>query len=220
MSKTPPKPKAPGTVPAVSTNTGFGSAQYKNGQYNYSTDTDPQAKANLQSAQTGFGGQLQGLQNPNAAMAQARQTAYDAQVPAFERQASIGQAAATAGLGNRYFSTFGQLDANDVAQQNAIKRAQLGQQVYNAGNEQLNTLYGFADRAGQLATAAQGNRQAPYEALGNLTAQGQPGVSNMNATNSSNFGTVAGMRNTDANNKQAQTNAMIAASQPNISVVP
>lgn len=196
-------------VQPVSTNTGFGSAQYKNGAYNYTSDTDPQAKANLQSAQAGFGGQLQQLQDPSAAMANAQKIAYDAQMPAFQRQQEISQGAATAGLGNRYFSTFGQLTKNVDAQNAAIAAGTMGQNIYNAGNTQLQNMYQNANSAGQLETNAQNDRLAPYTALGTITAQNQPGVTSVNSTNSNNYGTAAGMYNTQQTNQQSGINAGI-----------
>jgi hypothetical protein len=117
---------------AGSVNAGaLGSAGYNAGtnQYNY-TPSNSQSAQNLSnqglSLESGLLGQVQ---NPQQSMQQAQQVYANAEQPAYNLALSQALGQNEAQLGNRYNSTYGQLDMQQADQLGAMGQAQLQQNI-------------------------------------------------------------------------------------------
>lgn len=205
----PKQPKTPNIQGPVNVTTPFGAAYYNNrtGTYNMTSTNDPEAATNLGLAETGFQGALSQLQNPSAAINQARQTYANYMVPAFQRQQAQSFGAAEAGLGNQYNSTFGQLTLHDKANQDAIAAANLQQQIYNAGNQRYSQMLADAGQAGNLADQAQQIRMTPYGTLTSALGTGGQTTNAYNNTLANLYGTQANMYNQLVQQQTAQQQA-------------
>lgn len=176
----PKAPEAPKTVAPPNVTSGLGSAKYSNGSYNFSLKNEDQYKGAFDSAMGGYQNQLDRIKNPQALADQQMGVYRNAMVPAFDRQAEQGMGAATAGLGHQYNSTFGQLTMNDVVNQNAIARAGLEKNIYDAGQSGIDREIGRAGQYGSLASGSQAMWMAPYGTLNNLTGTAGNNVANYN----------------------------------------
>jgi hypothetical protein len=105
----------------------------------------------------------------------------------FEEQKRLNFGKAQAGLGNKYAGTFGQLIMDEQARNDAIGRAQLEQEAFLAGQDQVDRLFGRSAQAGGLTDLAQQVRLRPYELLTGMTTN----LGNMTAPQNSALAAIA-----------------------------
>lgn len=190
-------------APPPSLATPFGRVLWGGTGYGFEkSDTEDQAKENLTHAFNANNQTLGLLANPSSYMQGERDRARSVMQPQFERQYENSLADITAGLGNRYFSTFGQLTGAQKARELARDRALMEEDIYQAGEQGLDRQIGRAGSLGDLLTNAMNIRQSPYMALAQLL-----GVAGANAqgTNS----TAVGMYSPYAGAIASQNAALI-----------
>lgn len=164
----------------------------------------------MRSAQSGFQGSLDQVNDPNAAIQQATDAYRNMMVPQFERQQAQGFGKAVAGLGKRYAGTFGQLTMNDRANQDALGRATLEKNIYDAGQSQYSNMINNAKNMGSLYTTAQTGYLQPYDLMGQLISQGQGGPSNSNTATAGLLGSYLQAGASSGGQSGGQTAAQIA----------
>ena len=171
-------------IPMGNIYTDFGQAQQiGGGSWNIQSQTDaPGSRGNdtetYNIARDVWQSTLRDLQDPSGQARNAEQMFRNAMIPMYEEQKRLNMGAATAGLGNKYSSTYGQLIMDEQARKEAIARAQLEQEAFLSGQDQIDRLFGRSAQAGGMTDLAQQVRLRPYELLtgmvtgiGGMTAQ-------------------------------------------------
>lgn len=177
----PSTPKAPNPAKPTSIETPFGSALYGGGKYTFSGgNLDNQNYNNLQSAQGGLESALNQVQNPQSAIQRQEDIYRQMMEPTFNQALAQQTGAAKAGLGKRYFGTFGQLSMNEMANQQARARATLEKDIYDSGQSAYNQLLSRAAQMMGLSSGIQSSYLQPYELMGNLLTQGGSNVTGYN----------------------------------------
>lgn len=135
-----------------------------------------------------FQNTLRDVQNPSDQAKYYENLFRDYTIPMFDEQKRLNQGNLQSTLGNQYQSTFGQLIADEQARKDAIARSGLELDAFNAGQDQIDRLFGRAGQAGGFTDIAQQIRLRPYELLGGLTT----GLGNMNANQNQSLAAIAG----------------------------
>lgn len=108
-------------------------------------------------------------------------------VPTYEQEQRKTLGDLQAGLGNRYFSTFGQQTLQGAAEKAALSRAQLESDIYDSGQDAYNRLLTRATDAGNIASQAQEQYHKPATTIGSLLGVAGNNVANYNQSNSQNY---------------------------------
>lgn len=202
-SKTSTKaPKAPAVTPPSSLNAGFGAAAYNKptNTFNYSSTQEPAYQQYSNQAGTAFGNQLGAIQDPQGIIQHQRGLLEQQLIPQFENTAQNARSDLTGRLGNRYFSTFGQLTGNQQALEEGRQRAGLNMDIENQAQAAFDRELTRTAGLGTLAGATQEARLAPYTTLAQLQGTGNQAVGNYNNA-------LASMYNTQSSNYQSQLQA-------------
>ena len=153
--------------PAVATP--FGKALWGGSGYGFDNiDTDATAKENVFSAFKGLKPGFKTLEDPGQFMQDERSRYRSFVQPQFEDMYERGVADVTSGLGNKYFSTFGQLTASQRAKDLALARGELERDIYESGEKGLDRLIARMGSSSDLLSAAMNARMIPYQTLGQL----------------------------------------------------
>lgn len=160
--------------------TGFGEAQNNGGGYTFTSQTDPTDQQNIGLANDIYSTLMRDAQGGEARANQARDVYRQSMTPAFERQLALSNGDLRAGLGNQYFSTFGQLTANDKANQDAVARAGLEKDIYDAGTDYYNNLLNRVTTGGANVRTAQDIRFEPYKVMAQIMQPGLNAFGNYN----------------------------------------
>lgn len=184
---TPKPPAAPKVQDPVSVSTPFGSADYSNGRYNISSDTDSAYKNMEQSGQAGLQGWLSQINNPAQALAQQQQIYRNSMEPAFQMESDKRMADTIAGLGHRYQGTFGQLTAQQQALNEGLARANLEKGIYDSGQTMLAQNMTNTQNMGAILGGIQGLRYQPYVTLAQLLNPTGNNLANFNNANNANY---------------------------------
>lgn len=181
--------KPPEVVQPANISSGLGNINYSpdSNVFSVNSNTNAQDSANAAAAKNAFANQIGMVQDPAAGMQQARDTYAAMAIPQWQRQHDIDMGATIAGLGHQYQSTYGQLTAAKKAEDEALSRAQLQNDIYDRGNTYFNQQVQNAGALGQTANQAQATYQLPYAGLLDQLTAASNAINNYNTAVGNNY---------------------------------
>lgn len=205
-NKTAKEPKAPAIAGPPNYNTPFATSTYDKASNTYNVDSPLYDASSAQSttglAADAFTSQLRRVQNPEALVSDQRKFYEDTMFPEYNYQTAQARGNMKGTLGNRLYSTFGQMTAQNAAEQEGLSRAALRGQIETLSQGAVDRELARAAGLGTLASSAQEYSLYPFQVLSMLQQPGNTAVSNTNNALASIYNTQSNMFNTVYNAQQ------------------